>query len=91
VDRPAPLAPESGFPRGATVLLVEDDAVLGRRILAYLEGRGAEVSCARSLAEARNLLRAERHDFVLLDMHLPDGSGLALLRGRGGRTGSVLR
>lgn len=54
--------------------------MLGRRILAYLEGRGAEVSCARNLAEARNLLRAERHDFALIDMHLPDGPGLALLR-----------
>ncbi len=62
------------------MLLVEDDAVLGRRLSAYLEGRGAEVSCACNLAEARNLLRAERHDFALLDMHLPDGPGLALLR-----------
>ncbi len=62
------------------MLLVEDDVVLRRRIASYLERRGAEVAGARTLAEARNLLRAERYDFALVDMHLPDGPGLALLR-----------
>src|SRR3712207_8531941 len=33
---------------------------------------------AHTLAQARNALAADRFDVVLLDMHLPDGSGLSL-------------
>ena len=44
----------------------------------------AEVEGARSLAEARASLRARTPDLVILDLGLPDGSGLDLLPEIGG-------
>jgi len=54
--------------------------MLSRRIVAALDAEGLTVNSARKLAEARNLLAAERYDYALVDLHLPDGLGLALLR-----------
>ncbi len=76
------MEPDTIFSLGTTVLLLEDDAGLVRRLTAYLEGRGLELYVARDLAEARRVLREERPDFALVDLHLPDGHGLALLRER---------
>jgi DNA-binding response OmpR family regulator len=42
------------------------------------------VTPAASLDEARRRLELERFDLVILDMELPDGSGLALLNSMGG-------
>ncbi len=60
--------------------MLEDDAVLSRRLVAYLRGAGADVSVAARLDEARRLAAETRFDFALLDLHLPDGEALALLR-----------
>lgn len=47
----------------------------------YLEQLGYVVSVARTLDEARSALRATpATDGLLLDLHLPDGSGLDFLR-----------
>lgn len=46
----------------------------------YLEQLGYRVSFARSLGDARRALGAALPDGMLLDLHLPDGSGLDLLR-----------
>jgi DNA-binding NtrC family response regulator len=67
------------FP-GCEILLLEDDAPLRKRLSAWLRQLGAEVSEAASLAEARRLLRDLRFDFALVDLHLPDGEVLDLLR-----------
>lgn len=74
--------PDTAFPRGTTALVVEDDVVLSRRLASYLESRGLEPATAKNLAEARRLLAVEHYDFVLVDLHLPDGLGLTLLRER---------
>jgi DNA-binding NtrC family response regulator len=63
----------------SAVLVVDDEALLRKRIAAYLEKRGAEVTQAGSLAEARRAADAVPFDFVLLDVHLPDGRGPELL------------
>lgn len=65
---------------GISILILEDDKLLCRRMGAYLESRGAETLQAFSLAEARNLLTGYSFDVVLSDIHLPDGNGLELLR-----------
>jgi CheY-like chemotaxis protein len=65
-------------------LLVEDDELnqaLVRAILARSDNpvlRGAQVVTAGNLAQARAALAAGAIDIVLLDMGLPDGSGLDL-------------
>ena len=62
------------------VLLLEDDPLLRKRLRAHLESAGADVSEATKVDEARQLARAARFDLALLDLHLPDGEALALLR-----------
>jgi DNA-binding NtrC family response regulator len=66
---------------GCEVLLLEDDAALRRRLAAHLRGLGAEVTEAGRLDEARRLLGTLRFEYALVDLHLPDGEVLELLRG----------
>jgi len=62
------------------VLIVEDDPLLRRQIAATLERLGAEVTSAADLRAARQFARDLPFDFALLDLNLPDGLGLELLR-----------
>ena len=64
------------------LLVVDDEPHIGLVLRPYLEHLGYRVSFARSLAEARATLRAATPllDGMLLDLHLPDGSGLDFLR-----------
>jgi DNA-binding response OmpR family regulator len=71
------------------ILLVEDDAVLRGVIHRSLAEAGHRVDDADRLATARHLWQVQPFDAVLLDLNLPDGSGLAALRearARGDRT-----
>ena len=66
---------------GRHLLVVDDEPYLGLVLRPYLEQLGYRVSFARTLDEARSVLRAKPPtDGLLLDIHLPDGSGLDLLR-----------
>ena len=65
---------------GITILVLDDDKLLCRRIGAYLESRGAEVTQVFTINEARTFLSDDSCDIVLSDIHLPDGNGLELLR-----------
>jgi DNA-binding NtrC family response regulator len=65
---------------GLGVLVVDDEMLLRRRIAAHLEALGADVTGAEDLTAARRQLTDSAFDFVLLDIHLPDGLGLDLLR-----------
>jgi DNA-binding response OmpR family regulator len=63
------------------LLVVDDEPHIGLVLRPYLEQLGYRVSFARTLAEARSALGGTPPaDGVLLDLHLPDGSGLDLLR-----------
>jgi two-component system response regulator AtoC len=64
---------------GSSLLLLEDEPLLRRRIAAHLEKDGVEVTQAGTLAEAREALRNLNFDFALLDVNLPDGRSLSLL------------
>jgi len=65
---------------GLSVLVVDDENLLRRRLAAHLEALGADVTGTACLEEARNQMSALEFDFVLLDIHLPDGNGLDLMR-----------
>ncbi len=65
---------------GRYLLLVDDDAPLRRSLARALERRGFAVLPAEGLAEARDLARAHRPEFAVLDMRLAEGSGLELLQ-----------
>ena len=62
------------------LLVIEDDRLLGEALCAELRGAGWTVSWAQDASRARQQLQ-ERWDAILLDLGLPDGSGLDLLRG----------
>ena len=62
------------------LLVVDDEPHIGLVLRPYLEQLGYRVSFARSLREARATLAAALPDGLLLDLHLPDGSGLEYLR-----------
>lgn len=64
---------------GATLLLLEDESLLRRRIAAQLEREGVSVTQVGTLAEARTALANLTFDFALLDVNLPDGRSLTLL------------
>lgn len=76
----APMADDATLPPGCEILLVEDDALLRKRLSAHLRSHGAEITEAGRIEEARRLLREMRFDFAVVDLHLPDGEGLDLLR-----------
>src|SRR5882762_7146744 len=65
-----------------SLLIVEDDLLLRKQMGVQLERLGADVTGAATIAEARRLAADLNFDFMLLDVNLPDGSGLELLKGR---------
>lgn len=65
---------------GLSVLVLEDEPLLRRRIIAYFEEQGADITGVESIAKARQMIRELSLDFALLDVNLPDGSALSLLK-----------
>ena len=62
------------------IFLLEDDEALDRGITMALEGPERAVLRAGTLAEAEEILSRERFSLLILDVNLPDGSGLELLK-----------
>jgi two-component system, OmpR family, response regulator len=63
--------------RRMQVLLLEDDIDLGQAVSEHLEAAGHEVHWCKLVAQAR---AAPLADVSLIDLNLPDGDGLQLLR-----------
>jgi|GEM_PF-792104 len=61
------------------VLLVEDDANLAKVLSVHFSKSDYRTHWAGTIKDARTLLRSHRFDVVVLDLSLPDGSGLDLL------------
>jgi two-component system response regulator RegX3 len=64
----------------SVVLVVEDEESYQEALKVGLTVEGFVVVSALNLAEARALMETTRPDLVLLDVMLPDGSGLDLCR-----------
>ena len=62
------------------VLVVEDDQQIRAMLQASLGVEGFEVRTAVSVSEAAAMLRHALPDVVLLDLGLPDGDGIELVR-----------
>lgn len=63
------------------LLIVEDNQSLAITYQAILRESLYEVDWVDSMTDARLLLESGSHDIVLLDLKLPDGDGLDLLKG----------
>ena len=61
------------------VLVVDDHALFRAGVRSELEGRVDVVGDAETVAEAVAAIRGERPDVVLLDVHMPDGGGVAVI------------
>jgi DNA-binding NtrC family response regulator len=61
-------------------LIVDDDADSARMAAALVSAQGFSAETAYSLRDARRQLAAQQPDVVLLDLELPDGDGISLLR-----------
>lgn len=62
------------------LLLVEDDVFLGSSLGEFLTREGYEVDWAQRGKEALELAHQKRHPLMILDLNLPDISGLEVLR-----------
>jgi DNA-binding response OmpR family regulator len=63
-----------------SILLVEDHADTLRLLSLLLRRDGHSVDAAPSLRDALRLADGRRHDLVIADIGLPDGTGLDLIR-----------
>ncbi len=62
-----------------TVLIIDDEEMARSFVGEALKDAGYEIQEAGSLAEARDMIKTGGADIILLDVMLPDGSGLSLL------------
>jgi DNA-binding response OmpR family regulator len=74
-----------------TILLVEDDPVLGTFLADNLAADGYEPVVAETLRDGLRELEYKRPDLAIVDLALPDGSGLELIERVRGADGVVSR
>jgi len=61
------------------ILLLEDDQILSESLADFLVRAGYDVDLALNIKEAEDLSFENRYDLYLLDINVPDGTGLELL------------
>lgn len=61
---------------GERLLILEDDRMLAKHLGRLFMSRGYRVRSVHSVAAFREATAEERFDALLLDLSLPDGSGL---------------
>ena len=61
------------------LLLLEDDQILSETLEHFLSRAGYEIDVALTMEEAEDLTYENKYDLYLLDINLPEGSGLELL------------
>lgn len=67
-------------PTAPHILVVDDDPEIRKLLARYLESQGLRVLLAASCEELRERLITNNVDLIVLDVMLPDGSGLDLCR-----------
>ena len=62
------------------ILLVEDESSLSKLVVKYLSDNSYICTHVSRLKSARELLKKNSYNTVLLDLGLPDGDGLSLIK-----------
>jgi two-component system nitrogen regulation response regulator NtrX len=65
---------------GPYVLIVDDEPDIRMLLRDVLEDEGYEIGLAGSVQEAKEARRSRRPDLILLDVWMPDGDGVSLLK-----------
>lgn len=63
-----------------SVMILEDDADLAEGIELSLQSDELRFTMCHTIADAKESLRLRRFDLLILDINLPDGSGLDFCR-----------
>lgn len=71
------------------ILVVDDDPEIRKLLARYIESQGFRVLLAASCAELRDRLATSQVDLIVLDVMLPDGSGLEVCRDLRARRSSI--
>jgi DNA-binding response OmpR family regulator len=64
----------------AHIILTEDERILRDELVDFLTGHGHQVDAADSLAGFAKCFRPAQHTIAIIDIGLPDGSGLDLVQ-----------
>lgn len=62
------------------ILLIEDEVLLGQAVKDHLQAQGNAADWVTELEDAASVVRTTNYDIILLDLNLPDGNGIDLLR-----------
>src|SRR5260370_8706650 len=73
-------SPRSLQGRSMRILLIEDDPMIGKALVRGLGDQGMTVDWVRSGAEGSAALACAEHALVLLDIGLPEMSGIEVLK-----------
>ncbi|MFY7780555.1 MAG: sigma-54-dependent transcriptional regulator, partial [Tagaea sp.] len=79
-DFPTASAIKAAMRASASALVVEDSQSTAALYEEYLRSAGYRIRTAGTVAAALALLGSERFDAVVLDLQLPDGNGLSVLK-----------
>jgi DNA-binding NtrC family response regulator len=63
----------------ARILVLDDDEMVLRSLVAFLEAEGHEIHSARSVQEAAEIVESTPLDLLLADVYMPDGTAFKLL------------
>ena len=63
-----------------TLLVVDDDDAFRNRLVRAMEKRGYNVSAAATVKEAQQLAQDLKPGFAVVDLRMPDGSGLDVVQ-----------
>ncbi|MEO5564891.1 MAG: response regulator [Chitinophagaceae bacterium] len=68
--------------RKLSILIVDDNRYFLKRMMEMLKGLDSinDITTACNYEEAFSKIDTKEHDLVLLDIHLPDGNGMNLLK-----------
>ena len=67
-------------PTARRILLIDDDAELAQMLREYLEPAHFQLALAHTCEQGLHLASQQDFDLLLLDLMLPDGNGLDLLK-----------
>lgn len=64
---------------GQSILVIDDDDLLRQQLARAFERRGLEVRTAANLETAAAMVREDSPELAVIDLKMPDGSGLELV------------
>lgn len=64
----------------ATILIIEDDEDILEVLSLYVQNAGYNIVKARTISEGKQQFEAHSIDLMLIDINLPDGSGMELAK-----------